>query len=707
MYFYANGSQNIHCYCSASAGISRVCKSRARKSRASNIRATLAAFCWLFLLWILIFSPSLSHAHNQDLLSMSLEELLDVKITGASLREQNIRNIPASVNTFTAKGIEFLGAETVQDLFRFVPGFQSYRGGDFNSESIVSRGKTSGPASREILFIVDGVRMDSWYLGSSLFVLGRYPLVNVERVEFIRGPVSQIYGSNAFQGLINVVTKDQGKNVTVGLGSEGNQRIALSYQLQHHQLNLEWYEDNGQEYLITDPFDTGSQVEITDPIHSLLLHYKYRHKDWLVSAWRKEYEAEDFLTGNRYNPDFSRFEFQQNAVNAKFDKHVSDVLHLTLNAGVKNYESSQYSGVRGEGELFFISNPPSTEPLNTIFEYQGEGAWLDLNGVYATDSAWVYQMGFEIRYDEVDAAYLRSNYNMEQLITRDFPVDYYGNYDNTSLLTQAATESVYGLMGLASYRQERYELMFGLRADHSKNANDNFSPRFNANYYINDAHTLKLIYGEAFRPPTAIEYFIQPNTASITGNPDLKAETVASTELIWLYDINHQRIQLSFFDNQFDGTISQNNPDGSRQYFNAGRSSNQGIELTFVYPLSDTVALRSSYAKLLNLADDSFRLSEEQANVMLQYKKAQWNFLVDYEYMSERAYLNSSEGITRVDSFGLLNMHLSYNFTDNLLLSLVGRNIRDSFYESPTLGASTSASPAKGRRMMLSLKWDW
>ena len=174
---------------------------------------------------LISFASAPVYCDEDELFSLSLEDLLNVKVTGASLREQNLLNIPASVNAFAAEGIARLGAQTLGDLIRFVPGFQSIRSDDSVGSSPASRGRLVGTSAREILLIVDSVRMENWDDGGSIYSLRRFPLMGVERVEFIRGPVSQLYGSNAFMGVINVIT-----------GSKKNKLRAASGNILNHQL---------------------------------------------------------------------------------------------------------------------------------------------------------------------------------------------------------------------------------------------------------------------------------------------------------------------------------------------------------------------------------------------------------------------------------------------------------------------------------------
>ncbi|HVY04399.1 MAG TPA: TonB-dependent receptor plug domain-containing protein, partial [Burkholderiales bacterium] len=142
-----------------------------------------------------------------DLTELSLEQLLDVKVTGASRFAQSTSDAPASVSVLTAEDFHRYGWRTLAEGLRSVRGIYvtydraySYAGirgfqrvGDFNSR---------------ILLLIDGYRVND-NIFDQAFLGGEFPVdVDlIERVEIIRGPGSSIYGGNALFGVINVITK--------------------------------------------------------------------------------------------------------------------------------------------------------------------------------------------------------------------------------------------------------------------------------------------------------------------------------------------------------------------------------------------------------------------------------------------------------------------------------------------------------------------
>jgi iron complex outermembrane receptor protein len=133
---------------------------------------------------------------------ISLETLLDLVVT-ATLRMQSILEAPASITVVSASEIRAHGYRTLKAIMNDVPGFNDVS--DTNEEIVAVRGVFASTTNK-ILILINGHRMND-------LMLGRYNvdqflgMESVERVEFIRGPVSALYGTGALVGVVNVITK--------------------------------------------------------------------------------------------------------------------------------------------------------------------------------------------------------------------------------------------------------------------------------------------------------------------------------------------------------------------------------------------------------------------------------------------------------------------------------------------------------------------
>ncbi|MCK5148580.1 TonB-dependent receptor [bacterium] len=160
--------------------------------------------------FLLQFTPCSSQEINKiqlnDLVNMSIEELMDIKIVTASKHEQRFIEAPATMEIITSEQIRQRGYVDVEQLLHDLPGFDISRGNGTIYSQIYQRGYRSNNTDRTLL-LVDGIEENDLWKGAA-WISRQYPISNIKRVEIVYGPASTIYGANAFVGVINIITKD-------------------------------------------------------------------------------------------------------------------------------------------------------------------------------------------------------------------------------------------------------------------------------------------------------------------------------------------------------------------------------------------------------------------------------------------------------------------------------------------------------------------
>ncbi|NOZ36186.1 MAG: TonB-dependent receptor [Chlorobi bacterium] len=163
------------------------------------------------ILFIIVFIFSCGSIFSQsdtvknETFSMSLEELLKLKISSVSKKSENLLETPQTVIVITKEQIERRGYTDLEQIFHDLPGFDISRGNGTRYSQIYQRGYRTKNTEKTLLMI-DGVEEnDLW--SNSVWLSRQYPISNIERVEIIYGPAATIYGANAFLGVINIVTK--------------------------------------------------------------------------------------------------------------------------------------------------------------------------------------------------------------------------------------------------------------------------------------------------------------------------------------------------------------------------------------------------------------------------------------------------------------------------------------------------------------------
>lgn len=142
-----------------------------------------------------------------DFFQSSLREILDTPLLSASYAEERPSDTAAAAYVVTAKTIQQRGYKTLHELLSDMPQFQVQRNSDVRRLNLVSvRGI---PGNERLLILYDGVRVTP-PTGDLFAIAGQLSIKNAERVEVVMGPMSSVYGADAFSGVVNVVSRRAG-----------------------------------------------------------------------------------------------------------------------------------------------------------------------------------------------------------------------------------------------------------------------------------------------------------------------------------------------------------------------------------------------------------------------------------------------------------------------------------------------------------------
>ena len=209
-----------------------------------------------------------------DLTEMSLDELLSVEIYSASKFLQKTSEAPAAVSVVTAADIKSYGYRTLADILASVRGL--FVTGDRAYQYLGVRGfNRPGDFNSRILLLVDGYRVndanyDTASIGQEFFL----DVDLIERVEIVHGPGSSIYGSSAFFGVVNVITKgsrDFNRAQASGeVASFGTTKARLAYGKQF---------DNGAELLLSATRQSSRGQDLYFPrVQQARQQHQQRHR---------------------------------------------------------------------------------------------------------------------------------------------------------------------------------------------------------------------------------------------------------------------------------------------------------------------------------------------------------------------------------------------------------------------------------------------
>lgn len=170
-------------------------------------------------------------ANARDLMELSLEDLMEVKVTSVSKRDQIASEVSAALFVLNQDDIHRSGATSIPELLRLVPGLHVAQI-DTSRWAISARGSNSLFANR-LLVLIDGRSVYSPLFSGVYWDAQDTRLEDIERIEVIRGPGASVWGANAVNGVINIITKSAletiGSEIVGGVGSEENGMVNMRY----------------------------------------------------------------------------------------------------------------------------------------------------------------------------------------------------------------------------------------------------------------------------------------------------------------------------------------------------------------------------------------------------------------------------------------------------------------------------------------------
>src|ERR1700722_1169780 len=163
----------------------------------------------------------MAQSGNVSLKQLSLEQLGDVEITTVSKNPQQVLKTPAAIFVITQEDIRRSGATSIPEALRLAPGVEVARV-DGDHWSIAIRG-LAGQFSKDLLVLIDGRSLYTPLFAGVYWDVQAVVLEDVDRIEVVRGPGGTIWGANAVNGVINIITKSaentHGALVTLGGGN--------------------------------------------------------------------------------------------------------------------------------------------------------------------------------------------------------------------------------------------------------------------------------------------------------------------------------------------------------------------------------------------------------------------------------------------------------------------------------------------------------
>ncbi|MBI2381598.1 MAG: TonB-dependent receptor [Gammaproteobacteria bacterium] len=651
-------------------------------------------------------------AQSEDVFELSLEELSQVQVSVASRNQESTAAAPGSVTVFTREDIQRLGARRLGDLLNLVPGVQAlFEAQEGRTNLLQGRGVPEA-YGQSFLLLLDGKRLNEHYTGGFTLANRFIELGNVERVEVARGPGSALYGSNAFSGVINIVTSQDRRELELDLGSHRGRRAAAQYGAQGEDWQLAGfvaaYEDAGESYSgVFDRF--GRQDRTRDPRRLFDAYVSGSYGGAFLTLRQSRHRLEDY------------YEFGRLADGLNEDMNES----LLAQAGYRWESAGAWSG-----ELALSEMRVSWEPLGRL-ALQGPELPADLiNGAHLEYRS--QELTADARHAFSADHRLNLGLNLERAATPEAAS--VSNYDPISGESLGAVRELHGdryrFVGdqkrriLGVYLQDQYQwnenwsTTLGLRHDHFNDIGAATSPRLALIYTPGEADTFKLMHGRAYRAPGLGDLYDQ-EAGQTLGNPELEAITVRTTELAWLHQASAWQAGITLFDNHAENLLSGvPQPDGRTLVDNVGSNDNRGYELELAVEPGANWLIKLNYTRIAQnrtrgVPDASAIIAEDFGapafgSWILNYAAGDWNFNLN-GYWRRALPAIADEG-----DYHPANAVINWRATPALGLQLAAYNLGDEAGAIPARssglgrrpdGRIERAVPLRGRELWLSLSY--
>ncbi|NZA25789.1 TonB-dependent receptor [Luteimonas sp. SJ-92] len=674
--------------------------SPAAPSAPSGLRPAVAAALALACSGAFAAEPSAA-----DLAALPIERLLDLEVSTASRFRQDAREAPSAVRVITAGQIRDHGWRTLGEALASLPGlFASY---DRNYAYLGARGfLRPGDFGSRFLLLVDGVRNnDPIYDQANVGTDFALDMDLVERIEYVPGPGSSVYGSSAFFGVVNVMTRDAGDyrdpELRLEHGSDGHRGIAL---------RGGWQDARGRELLLAASAFASDGRDLYFP----------------------EFDAPAGNDGVAVgNDDDSAHRLLLKASSGEF---AFTLLHASRSKGIPTASYAQRFNdprpytrdARSQATLAWHREPGEGLALSGhltagrfaydgLYVYDGEDGGDLLNvdlsrarwaggGIQAVSTAiagHTLVVGADARWDQ-------------RLRQFNVDVDPFWSYADDSRSAHRYGLFVEDQIAVG----DRLLVNAGLRYDVESEGVRRLSPRLALIWRPTERDTFKAIAGEAFRTPNAYERYYGIAAGELEdgegegiqrANPGLGSERIRTGELAYVRHLDaHTRLQASAYRYRSRDLVTQvTDPDNGQLVFeNTDSVQVTGAELGIERSWLGGASLRASW-EWTNLDVDA----SEDAVMAAPQRMAKLQLAVPLFDGAMRAgldgrYLSSRDGLYGpVAGHWLSSLTLRWpRLTPRTALSAGVYNLFDRRYADPAGPAFLqNAIEQDGRRFLLQL----
>jgi len=583
---------------------------------------------------------------SADFSKLSIEQLGNVEITSVSKRAQSLSAAPAAIYVISHDDIVRSGAMTIPEMLRLAPNLQVAQTSPSNY-IITARGFSGNSAAQnfsdKLLVLIDGRSVYNPLFSGMYWDMQDVPVENIERIEVISGPGATLWGANAVNGVINIVTRKssdtQGGVLEFGAGNQYESASlqyggALSDNLTYRAY-IKTFRDKSFE-----PADHDGWYK---PQGGFRL-------DWTPGSDKLTVQG-DVYDGRENNGTAADGLTSGGNLSANWTHDFADGSSLQVLAYYDNVERTTTGGSAG----FTID----TYNIDAQYNFM----WGDWNNIV------------------VGAGHRLSQYaivNQIGVVTSLIFAPDNGDLNLTNMFVQDQ-------MTLA----DNFNLTLGLKLEDDPYSGISAMPNVRASWQVNDRNMLWAAVSRAIRSPTPFDTHVVEDlgpTPFLTGNPDFLPEKLTAYELGYRGQLSDKAsLSVSAFDDEYNDlkSIELDQTTGflPLHWGNGMKGRVYGIEAWGTYEPTDWWKLSAG----LNIQNESFKFKPAASGLLGLTQQGN----DPHHQASLRSSMDLSDSVTfdadlryvdqlpdpHVPSYVELNARLAWMITDRIQLAISGFNL--------------------------------
>ncbi|MTB82129.1 TonB-dependent vitamin B12 receptor BtuB [Providencia stuartii] len=579
----------------------------------------------------------------------------DEMVVSANRFEQPISSILAPVTVVTREDIDHWQSNTVIDVLRRLPGVDIAQYGGIGQQSSLF---IRGSESRHVLVLIDGVRLNQAGISGSSD-MSQIPISLVQRIEYIRGARSAVYGSDAIGGVVNIITRrdNVGTTLNAGIGSYGYQNYNGSTQ---QKIGENTTVTAAAAYTYTKGFDLAP-------------------KD--VSP--RDYDKDGFLNKSLWL-----------GVEHQLSSEISAYARAYGYDNRTRYDASEYSGVRVDTRKLYSrtyetgvkyhQNQYSTS-LSGSYSYVKDYNFDPRQGQYASSSNLDESKQYNIQWG--------NNYRLDKG-NMSAGIDYQRQSiepNGYALITKKETMNNTGLYLTGQYSfVDSVIAEAAVRTDHHSEFNWHTSWQSGLSWEFYDGYKLVGSYATAYKAPNLSQLYAysSSNWGTTKGNPNLKPEESKQWEigvegitgpLFW---------QINAYHNDIDNLIEYKYGNFINTYENIGKAEIKGIEWVGEFSTGFLHhQLTYQYVDPRNKKTNKVleRRAKQQVKYQLDWNIAEVDMGLTYHYIGSRYdndFSQSPSKRLKQGGVSLWDLTAAYPITSQLTIRGKIANMFDKDYET-------------------------